>query len=57
MHQERRLISFRVTRKPSIASAYFSKGKDRPQGELESATNSLRGTLKSLQVRLHVSSS
>lgn len=37
---------------PSIAAAYFTKAEGRPATDLESARASLRGTLKSLQVRL-----
>ncbi|KAI0927144.1 hypothetical protein AcW1_007520 [Taiwanofungus camphoratus] len=37
---------------PSIAMSYFSKPKDRSPTDIESATTSLRGTLKSLQSSL-----
>ncbi|EMD39878.1 hypothetical protein CERSUDRAFT_63413 [Gelatoporia subvermispora B] len=37
---------------PTIANTYFSRPKERNPGELESATASLRGTLKSLQSTL-----
>ncbi|OSX59930.1 hypothetical protein POSPLADRAFT_1066990 [Postia placenta MAD-698-R-SB12] len=34
---------------PAIANTYYSKPKERSQGDIESSTASLRGTLKSLQ--------
>ncbi|KAH9947558.1 ubiquitin elongating factor core-domain-containing protein [Amylocystis lapponica] len=37
---------------PAIAESYFSKSKDRTPADLNSATTSLRGTLKSLQSSL-----
>ncbi|KAI0823925.1 ubiquitin conjugation factor E4 [Trametes gibbosa] len=37
---------------PSIAKTYFSNHQTRPQGEMSSATASLRGTLKTLQSSL-----
>ncbi|KAL1950354.1 hypothetical protein VTO73DRAFT_5478 [Trametes versicolor] len=37
---------------PSIAKTYFSNHETRPQGEMSSATASLRGTLKTVQASL-----
>ena len=39
-------------RQPHIAKTYFTDVEGRPALDVESARNSLRGTLKSLQVRL-----